>query len=452
MDFCKNMRIISNDYMRSEIFDKYAKLMEENGLISLSEDEVIQPEEPKESPKLRKYKKSPHPRAGSDDIETIEALYGVKPDNSIKYDYNIMEAAHPKPVVIAPSYDRLNALVENNNERHNIICNIVMKPNDGISNYRKYAKQELLMELIRVANDMDNFGHDELRKLADNCIDEISVKKKFEKTAIIWWIAAGAVALAGLWFWSHTNDVDKGLIQNIENSINELNDLKTNSWYESDVDETVQRDVDIIIHYLNNLQGYATNFNSIMDQIYKPISLEDRTDLMKFKYSIENNGEKVNDKIQEFIKVIDYTIPQIIKSINNFSSNYYQKQHTKPSLISDISGWIGEGLHGRWGLIANDFVSAVNALNTLKDSLLETRKLATNFDRVRESKQEELENQVVAFRQQSSKVELPNEEAPQASNQDNKQVEEQDETYTDIARFLGHKPTSKEISFFRSLK
>ena len=153
---------------RSDIFDSYAKIAEESGLIKSAD----------ESKELKKYKDDAYPRAGSDDISTIEALYGVKPDDSIEYKYNIMEAAHPKAVVVAPSYDKLNALFENNIERQNIMLNIVMKPTTGknVTQGPKYAKKELLMQLIRIANDMDNKNVDELRVLADDCITQLKKK------------------------------------------------------------------------------------------------------------------------------------------------------------------------------------------------------------------------------------------------------------------------------------
>jgi hypothetical protein len=162
----------------SDIFNDYAKIAEEKGLISLSEEEVkTQPDKPKESAKMKRYKKSPYPRMGSDTIEVIQALYGVKPDNSIDYENNIMEAAHKTPVVIAPAYDRLNALVENNIERNNIMCDIALKQNDSITSMHRYAEKELLMQLVRVANDMDNAGNEDIRVLADACIEKLALKK-----------------------------------------------------------------------------------------------------------------------------------------------------------------------------------------------------------------------------------------------------------------------------------
>lgn len=162
----------------SEIFENYAKIMEEAGFVKKSED----------NKKIKDLKSGKNPRLGSDDISTIEALYGLKPSSSIEYEHNIMEAAHPKPVVIAPSYDKIQGLVENENERQQIDINIVMKPTDGkLTNY-KYAHKDLLMELVRVANDMDNRDLDNLRVLADACITSLAHEldgdapgKEFEK-------------------------------------------------------------------------------------------------------------------------------------------------------------------------------------------------------------------------------------------------------------------------------
>lgn len=158
---------------RSDIFDEYAKIASEKGLVKLSE----------ESAALKKYKDDAYPRVGSDDISTIEALYGVKPaENPIKYKHNIMEAAHPNAVIIAPSYDKLNGLVENEIERQNITLNIVMKSTTGknVTQGPKYAHKDLMMQLVRIANDLDNQNIDELRVIADDCIEQLE-KKNLKK-------------------------------------------------------------------------------------------------------------------------------------------------------------------------------------------------------------------------------------------------------------------------------
>ena len=76
-----------------------------------------------ESKELKRYKNDKYPRMDSQDIDIIESLYNVKPDSSVEYERNIIDRAHPHSVVISPAYDKINGLVENENERHDIIRN-----------------------------------------------------------------------------------------------------------------------------------------------------------------------------------------------------------------------------------------------------------------------------------------------------------------------------------------
>src|ERR1019366_5347362 len=161
----------------SDIFDSYEQIAIEKGLVKKAAPE-------KESKELKKYKTDAHARMGSDDIKTIEKLYDVKPDSIYEYERNILEVAHPTPYVEGPAYDRLNALIENVNERQDIISNIVMKPTDGNLTNHRYAEKELLMELVKIANDMDNRDQEELRVLADSCIGELK-KKAFELSDLL---------------------------------------------------------------------------------------------------------------------------------------------------------------------------------------------------------------------------------------------------------------------------
>lgn len=155
----------------SEIFESYVKIAVDRGLIKTAEE--------KESKELKKYKDESYARLGSDSIETIETLYGVKPEGTYEYEDNIAEVAHPHSVIIAPSYDKINGLVENINERSEIMQNIADKRTDGkLTNY-KYAKKDLILQLVKIANDMDNKDFEKLAALADGCVEKLGMKSKF---------------------------------------------------------------------------------------------------------------------------------------------------------------------------------------------------------------------------------------------------------------------------------
>lgn len=161
---------------KSEIFDAYVKLSLEKGLIK-----VAAKEEEKESKELKKYKNTTNPRVGSDTLEAITKLYNTKPESpkSQQYKDNIMEVAHPNKVILTPSYDKLNSLIENNIERQRVMINITQKPVNGLLTQHKYAQSDLAQTLIAVATDLDNRDIDPLRKLADECIDELHKKADF---------------------------------------------------------------------------------------------------------------------------------------------------------------------------------------------------------------------------------------------------------------------------------
>lgn len=184
----------------SEIFENYAKIALEQGLISEAEEET-------------------NPRYDSQDMSTIEALYGVQPNGK---DDDILDKAHPEPVVVAPAYDRVNGLVENLKEQHDIIRGIVTKPNDGKLTQHRYiaANEDLLNQLTSVGFKMDNAGQEDLMKLADSC------SEKLVKIAPFPFLAVGIVAgLAALYTAISQNVAfSQGVSQDSEKALVELSE------------------------------------------------------------------------------------------------------------------------------------------------------------------------------------------------------------------------------------
>ena len=158
---------------RSDIFDSFTKIALEKGLIKKATPEELQ------------KKLEENPRADSLDISAIEALYGIKPNTpkDMEYKRNIIEDAHPSAVIVSPSYDKLNGLVENVNERQDILIHIINKVPNGHLTQHKYAEQDLILSLVRLGNHLDNVGKDDLRALADVCLQQTSddLKKKDQK-------------------------------------------------------------------------------------------------------------------------------------------------------------------------------------------------------------------------------------------------------------------------------
>jgi hypothetical protein len=219
----------------SEIFNNFVKIAEEQGLTSSDDTKK----------KLEKTR-----RADSLSIEDIEKLYNVKPDQpkGAKYKRNITENAHPESVIVAPSYDKLNALVENDNERQNIILNIVNKTPNGHLTQHKYAENKLILNLVRVANDLDNRDQDKLMSLADTCLFQLNnkqmVKKALGPLAIVG--IAVPVLLGALYLQQHMVFVNEGFEVNHQKLVAELDDILQDSasWgtgydYRSDFKEMI---------------------------------------------------------------------------------------------------------------------------------------------------------------------------------------------------------------------
>lgn len=155
----------------SDIFNAYAKIAEEQGLVSTSEVE---------SDKSKKILEK-NPRTDSLTQERIAKLYNVVTDapKDMGYKRNMGEVAHKEPVVIAPAYDKLNALVESDNERQDILLHIVNKRTNGLLTQHKYAQDELIRTLVKIANHMDNIDQTDITKLADECLEGFKKKSDF---------------------------------------------------------------------------------------------------------------------------------------------------------------------------------------------------------------------------------------------------------------------------------
>lgn len=142
-------------YTDSEIFENFAKIASEKGLVSKAE------------------KTKPHEHRSA---KEIAELHDVKPEMipGMEYKKNIFEVSHPETFVVLPTSDKMNGLLENSTERHNIMVNIVNKNTHGHLNNRKLAYNDLLNSLVKVANDLDNRDKEELRVLADVCIEDLT--------------------------------------------------------------------------------------------------------------------------------------------------------------------------------------------------------------------------------------------------------------------------------------
>lgn len=382
----------------SEIFEAFAKIATEQGLVKQAAE--------KESKELKEYRDATYPRVGSDTVSVIEALYGVKPNHleSIEYEHNIAEDAHPNQVVIGPSYDKINALIENINERQRIMINITQKPSNGNVFKKRYA--EFMNELVKVGNDLDNRNMSDLRVLADTCLSQAS---ELNKVAFPWLIAGVAAAVLGAaYLFNHLNDSDNGLLKNVENTIQQIDDLIGEDWFHSTFYATLKPE------FLANLKKFKTDllqlkqgaeeFNSIEADMHSLKTLNELVNTAK------QSGAEIIAKAEEFRHLLQNLAPEIDAAIEMFSNaNVHSLAIKNETWLSSLTSKIEPLIHGNWGLFSDRFDDIKHALIPLKASIKSTVEEINNIDNMHQTRVEQIQHGMQEAKEYSPKktVETP---------------------------------------------
>jgi len=320
----------------SDIFDEYAKIAIEQGLIKKAEDVT----------------KQTNPRFDSLDLEAIEMLYGVKP-NGKDDDIHIVEQAHLKSVVVSPSYDRVNGLVENILERQDIMHFIATKPTHGKLIQERYVKahQELLDEVIKVAFILDRDDEQNLMSFADNCAERLT-KKGFVFTASTVLIALkiGAVALAATGLINNFGGMmDAGFVDNASRAVEELTDLVNDNELPGE-----QQSLQELIELIKIVKQQYQDLNSF--SITGSTEEEVKAELgigKKILIQYVKDAKKLASQITVFLRVIE--------SSGKTEESWMSKN------LGDAGLAVEKVFESIW---SDDKRDALTILDTLKESLL----------------------------------------------------------------------------------
>lgn len=345
----------------SDIFENFAKIALEEGIIS------------NDAPEKAKKKLEKDHRWDSMTLSDIEALYGVKPDSekALEYKRNIIEVAHPGSMVISPSYDKLNGLVETDNERQDIILNIVNKtPNGQLTNH-KYAEKELTLSLVRIGNDMDNKDNKDLMKLADTCLMQLS-KENFKKEAspLVIGIAVGAaVIIGGLYLQQHLPFANEGFKTNHEKLLAEVDDLiQSNSNWGVGIELTND-----MKQTLNNFRAKIMGVYAAYSSQYKVIANIQRPRTAKELIPLATGPE--SGEVKEAFDIMKAQLDDFLPYLNTIEENF-KKESYKADQTSE-KGFFSklvdktQVLHGGKGLVADDFDDVTRAIPPYKKSIAE---------------------------------------------------------------------------------
>ena len=391
----------------SDVFNEFLKIAQKKGLIS-SDDEAQHNDKPWKPEHTEKNITTN--RVSGLSIEQIGKLYHVKPPmpKEMEYQYNIMEDAHPEPVVISPSYDKLNGLVESEIEGQNIRARIVMKEPDGHLIQRKYA-QQLILSLVRIANDLDNRNQNQLCKLADTCLMQASQltagKKVLYKVAILPFLVGSAVmALGAFYLKQHLPFHSDGFSTDYQKAISEIDDLlNSNSNMEVGYDYSPA--------FLQIVSKLKTDLGTLDETVQKVMPLIERVQIPREAGELQQvlQQDTTQDAIQavkELKEVWSNLLPEINGVITDFSSEQF-KQHAithKGVLTSWVDAW---GLHGGASLVADDFDDVKHALQALKQDINNIGKTLVGAERFKQSAQQQIQQS----QQEAEKTFEPEEDA-----------------------------------------
>ena len=328
---------MTNNY--SEILELYAKEALDKGLISEAQEET-------------------NPRYDSNDMKAIEILYGVKPNGE---DDDVLDKAHPESVIVAPAYDKVNALVENLKERQNVMADIARKPNDGKHTQERYvkAKQELFTEFKKATLLLERKNEDpNLIRLADSCSERI-VKEGFFISGTAMIIAAIVGLLGGVVF-SQNVSRDLNIKEFATTAVEKLEDLMQGWDYTTDPEYAEFSDLLESIKALKESAEQVENLRIADLRVSKEDFAENPGKTLDQLKSTVKDAEK-----QKALKILDYHT-KVCKVLLKELPRYIHLLEVKDEATSGAYSTLRD--IGRF-FYKTDLPDAISALSNLMESL-----------------------------------------------------------------------------------
>jgi hypothetical protein len=373
----------------SDIFNEYARIMKSKGFLKEAAGESTTVD--------KRYSK--------EYADTIKALYNVDMEDV----EDIIEKAHPNKVIIAPSYDKLNGLIENINERHDVMVGITNKiPNGTLTNH-KYAQTELLNELIRLGYDLDNQGFEKIAIMADDCAVKLSDQENmivkeayiFPLLKLVGKFILPAVLTEGVSYALKGNNgvrtVRKGTTSKIPGVVNGLGALLAilfikNKIY-GEISQGINPDAERAIEALNDLKlevspvhrGELDKWIGVLSYIrdntkraemiagnnehQEILSSKDVIKSVDVESSVKGTKEEL-EFLGEFRKMAEYIVDKIGKDMGPVSTGFIKQIANMQVESSETSSswWeMAKDLYGK--VVGNEKDDAINAIAALRDSL-----------------------------------------------------------------------------------
>lgn len=380
----------------SDIFDSYAKLMTDMGLVKRADENDTKP-----SKSLL-------------DQDTYSYFYPKKNMLGATLDmdgkpYDMLDKAHPETVVVSPAYDALNGVVENLKEQSNVMKMIALKTPRIILTQERYVKalQETIDETIKLGFFLDSKDMVELAKLADICSEQLSkladgsvsnaIAGGAALAAPLIGLAAGAggagtaviagLALAGWLLWANRHPIGLGIKEDLIHAVKETKGAIIGFSGHEALASILNPVIEDMESLLGDIDAFYAKTDLMQTEILK-IKLaandEDKKKLLEAygKKFISSGDDKyireLSLKIKKTLEALISTIPDIIGVLETSEEKYGQSDWGHSTFYSSILAPLTKTY---WNVIGRDTDDAIEQLEIIEGDTQSFYSYMNNFIR-----------------------------------------------------------------------
>lgn len=307
-------------------------------------------------------------RVDSLSAERISKLYNLDVN---KKGRNITEEAHPDILAAFDSYDKLNGVLKNDNQKQDITINILLQKQTGALFSQKLASEaRLINSLVKTASYLDH-ADPVLAMYCDKILVEFdnSLKKKAAAPAI----AAGFIIpamIVGLMYWQqHSSAANLGLLENVKRMGKEIDDIINDKAFITgrDYNESFRK---TLISCKNNLSKILVLFRELKTKLTAHTFPENGEQLLATSKDIAS--QEIVSKFTEFKNLST----AMINYLENLKENI--KDEDMKSMQVSNKGFLTDLidrtkiLSGGKGFIKDDIDDVSACIDPIIDSLNKT--------------------------------------------------------------------------------
>jgi hypothetical protein len=298
----------------------------------------------------------------SSEIDAIELLYGKKKD--IKSNEELLQDAHPEPVIVNTSYDLMNSVVEDLHQRQSIMIDIANKNPRVLQTNFRYVKasEDLMQETTKLAFLLENKKQYNLMSAADGVTEELQKVAHPAVLIALKYIAYLGAAIGGTALLANSNPNSQGLQNDIKRAIEELIDVTEDHPKYTSSFGSYMKLLNRTSQVISSLEELDLEFSNQKAQIAALPSTEKMNAVISMYNQLASS--KQDEKILALIKecndllfsVVE-TTPNIINVLSKINT-LKDSSSTFMSFMKSVKDYV----------VPNDVKEAINILGVVLDS------------------------------------------------------------------------------------